>query len=112
MLDEIINYVQSLQRQVEFLYMKLATLNPRMDINMESIVSMDMFRCCRSLPSTMFSIDSSASAFGFGYEHQQGVPMHNGDLHSIVQVGFGQNQPQSYQGMVGHRSDIGMPDFF
>ncbi|KAK8338194.1 hypothetical protein V6Z12_A09G234200 [Gossypium hirsutum] len=65
MLDEIINYVQSLQCQVE-----LATLNPRMDINMESIVSMD-----------------------------QGVPMHNGDLHSIVQMGFGQNQPQSYQGM-------------
>ncbi|XP_052477372.1 transcription factor bHLH77 isoform X2 [Gossypium raimondii] len=140
MLDEIINYVQSLQRQVEFLSMKFATLNPRMDINMESIVPMDMFRCCGSLPSTMFSIDSSASAFGFGYEHQQRVPMHNGeydnaetrffenspnsglrktrdpiddltdansrvglfwdddDLHSIVQMGFGQNQPQSYQG--------------
>ncbi|KAK5804847.1 hypothetical protein PVK06_032498 [Gossypium arboreum] len=112
MLDEIINYVQSLQCQVEFLSMKLATLNPRMDINMESIVSMDMFRCCGSLPSTMFSIDSSASVFGFGYEHQQGVPMHNGDLHSIVQMGFGQNQPQSYQGMVGHRSDMGMLDLF
>ncbi|KAJ4963921.1 hypothetical protein NE237_023860 [Protea cynaroides] len=28
MLDEIINYVQSLQRQVEFLSMKLATVNP------------------------------------------------------------------------------------
>ncbi|CAL5034845.1 unnamed protein product [Urochloa decumbens] len=28
MLDEIINYVQSLQRQVEFLSMKLATMNP------------------------------------------------------------------------------------
>ncbi|GFP94194.1 transcription factor bhlh62 [Phtheirospermum japonicum] len=31
MLDEIINYVQSLQRQVEFLSMKLATVNPSMD---------------------------------------------------------------------------------
>ncbi|KAL4312351.1 hypothetical protein GQ457_01G007360 [Hibiscus cannabinus] len=30
-LDEIINYVQSLQRQVEFLSMKLATVNPRID---------------------------------------------------------------------------------
>ncbi|KAJ0792064.1 putative transcription factor bHLH family [Helianthus annuus] len=29
MLDEIINYVQLLQRQVEFLSMKLATVNPR-----------------------------------------------------------------------------------
>ncbi|XP_016494316.2 LOW QUALITY PROTEIN: transcription factor BC1-like [Nicotiana tabacum] len=28
MLDEIINYVQSLQNQVEFLFMKLASLNP------------------------------------------------------------------------------------
>lgn len=32
MLDEIINYVQSLQKQVEFLSMKLATLNPRLDL--------------------------------------------------------------------------------
>lgn len=30
MLDEIINYVQSLQRQVEFLSMKLATMNPEL----------------------------------------------------------------------------------
>ncbi|KAL6543735.1 hypothetical protein OROGR_010232 [Orobanche gracilis] len=34
MLDEIINYVQSLQRQVEFLSMKLATVNPRLDFNL------------------------------------------------------------------------------
>ncbi|AQK98733.1 Transcription factor bHLH62 [Zea mays] len=33
MLDEIINYVQSLQRQVEFLSMKLATVNPQLDFN-------------------------------------------------------------------------------
>ncbi|ESW03821.1 hypothetical protein PHAVU_011G044800 [Phaseolus vulgaris] len=31
MLDEIINYVQSLQRQVEFLSMKLAAVNPSID---------------------------------------------------------------------------------
>ncbi|PWZ04187.1 hypothetical protein Zm00014a_015012 [Zea mays] len=33
MLDEIINSVQSLQRQVEFLSMKLATVNPQLDFN-------------------------------------------------------------------------------
>ncbi|KAF5751095.1 transcription factor bHLH63 isoform X1 [Tripterygium wilfordii] len=33
MLDEIINYVQSLQRQVEFLSMKLTAVNPRLDFN-------------------------------------------------------------------------------
>ncbi|KAF9591152.1 hypothetical protein IFM89_002107, partial [Coptis chinensis] len=37
MLDEIINYVQSLQRQVEFLSMKLAIVNPRLDFNIESL---------------------------------------------------------------------------
>ncbi|CAB4320511.1 unnamed protein product [Prunus armeniaca] len=34
MLDEIINYVQSLQRQVEFLSMKLAAVNPRLDFTL------------------------------------------------------------------------------
>ncbi|ONM30641.1 Glutathione synthetase chloroplastic [Zea mays] len=33
MLGEIINYVQSLQRQVEFMSMKLATVNPQVDLN-------------------------------------------------------------------------------
>lgn len=37
MLDEIINYVQSLQKQVEFLSMKLATLNPRLDLNTDNL---------------------------------------------------------------------------
>ncbi|GMI83600.1 hypothetical protein HRI_002029300 [Hibiscus trionum] len=37
MLDEIINYVQSLQRQVEFLSMKLATVNPRLDFNIDNL---------------------------------------------------------------------------
>lgn len=35
MLDEIINYVQALQCQVEFLSMKLAAVNPQMDYNVE-----------------------------------------------------------------------------
>lgn len=44
MLDEIINYVQSLQSQVEFLSMKLATVNPRLDFNLESLLSKDVLR--------------------------------------------------------------------
>ncbi|XP_062194429.1 transcription factor bHLH49-like isoform X2 [Phragmites australis] len=44
MLDEIINYVQSLQRQVEFLSMKLATVNPRPDLNIEGLLSKDLLR--------------------------------------------------------------------
>ncbi|XVE55712.1 hypothetical protein DITRI_Ditri03aG0180100 [Diplodiscus trichospermus] len=42
MLDEIINYVQSLQQQVEFLSMKLATVNPELNIDLERIVSKDV----------------------------------------------------------------------
>ncbi|XP_028761875.1 transcription factor bHLH49 [Neltuma alba] len=42
MLDEIINYVQSLQRQVEFLSMKLATVNSRLDFNLEGLIAKDM----------------------------------------------------------------------
>ncbi|MCL7025259.1 hypothetical protein MKW94_001981 [Papaver nudicaule] len=42
MLDEIINYVQSLQRQVEFLSMKLATVNPDINVDMDRIISKDI----------------------------------------------------------------------
>ncbi|WZZ63902.1 hypothetical protein YC2023_075272 [Brassica napus] len=38
-LDEIINYVQSLERQVELLYMKLATINPKMESNRNAALS-------------------------------------------------------------------------
>ncbi|KAH9625645.1 hypothetical protein KSS87_005623 [Heliosperma pusillum] len=41
MLDEIINYVQSLQRQVEFLSMKLSTVNPRLEVNMNNLFTKD-----------------------------------------------------------------------
>lgn len=43
MLDEIINYVQSLQRQVEFLSMKLAAVNPRVDIDVDNFFNKDIF---------------------------------------------------------------------
>lgn len=38
-LDEIISHVQSLQRQVEFLSMKLAAVHPCIDINLDNIFS-------------------------------------------------------------------------
>ncbi|KAL5154935.1 Transcription factor bHLH48 [Glycine soja] len=40
-LDEIINHVQSLQRQVEILSMKLAAVNPRMDFSLDSLLATD-----------------------------------------------------------------------
>ncbi|RDX92683.1 Transcription factor bHLH74, partial [Mucuna pruriens] len=41
MLDEIINYVQSLQQQVELLSMKLATVKPELNFNVDQIRSKD-----------------------------------------------------------------------
>ncbi|XP_051140839.1 transcription factor bHLH48-like [Andrographis paniculata] len=38
-LDEIINHVQALQRQVEILSMRLAAVNPRIDFNIDDILA-------------------------------------------------------------------------
>jgi hypothetical protein len=42
MLDEIINYVQSLQHQVEVLSMKLASVNPQLDYNLDCIFNKEV----------------------------------------------------------------------
>ncbi|BAF24203.1 transcription factor BHLH094-like [Oryza sativa Japonica Group] len=65
MLDEIINYVQSLQRQVEFLSMKLATVNPLDFSNLPTLLQKDMFQACGPSASSVFSLESSNSAFRF-----------------------------------------------
>ncbi|MED6122895.1 hypothetical protein PIB30_044196 [Stylosanthes scabra] len=62
MLDEIINYVQSLQQQVEFLSMKLATVNPELNLDLEGILSKDSriggygggISCSQAFPSSSF----------------------------------------------------------
>ncbi|KAL0430037.1 UNVERIFIED_CONTAM: Transcription factor [Sesamum radiatum] len=53
MLDEIINYVQSLQRQVEFLSMKLATVNPRLDFNIEGFLAKDILQSRAGMSSSL-----------------------------------------------------------
>ncbi|GAA0147757.1 hypothetical protein LIER_07380 [Lithospermum erythrorhizon] len=71
MLDEIINYVQSLQRQVEFLSMKLATIDPRMDVNLEGLLSKEMFQSCESAPSSTYALNNSAATYPFLFQSQQ-----------------------------------------
>ncbi|KAK4440515.1 Transcription factor [Sesamum alatum] len=73
MLDEIINYVQSLQRQVEFLSMKLASVNPGLEFNMDNLLSKDqMFQQnAATLPQQMYPLDSSAPTLYI--HHQQNV---------------------------------------
>ncbi|KAK1290286.1 Transcription factor bHLH62 [Acorus calamus] len=73
MLDEIINYVQSLQRQVEFLSMKLATVNPRPDFNMESLLAKDILQSRGSLPHNGYPLENAAPAFAFAQSAQQQV---------------------------------------
>ncbi|XP_038896915.1 transcription factor bHLH74 [Benincasa hispida] len=61
MLDEIINYVQSLQQQVEFLSMKLATVNPDVNVDIERILSKDIFHA-RGSNGTVLGFDPGLSA--------------------------------------------------
>uniref|UniRef100_A0A1D1XMA9 Transcription factor bHLH62 n=1 Tax=Anthurium amnicola TaxID=1678845 RepID=A0A1D1XMA9_9ARAE len=77
MLDEIINYVQSLQRQVELLSMKLATVNPRLDFNVESLLQKDVHQPRVPLPhSSVYQLEAAASAFPYAQQPpQQGTPL-------------------------------------
>ncbi|WVZ85037.1 hypothetical protein U9M48_032000 [Paspalum notatum var. saurae] len=58
MLDEIINYVQSLQRQVEFLSMKLATMNPEA----VAVEPLDTHYQQQKLPAATLAYPMSATA--------------------------------------------------
>ncbi|CAL9193567.1 unnamed protein product [Musa hybrid cultivar] len=78
MLDEIINYVQSLQRQVEFLSMKLAALNPQLDFNMEALLPKDVSLCILftlgQLPQQVYPLDMASTAFSYA-QQPQGTPL-------------------------------------
>ncbi|KAL1162859.1 hypothetical protein V6Z11_A07G231300 [Gossypium hirsutum] len=75
MLDEIIKYVQSLQRQVEFLSMKLASVNSRLDFKLDSVMSEDIFQSNNNFANPISTIDSWASAI-FG-QQQQNLALHS-----------------------------------
>ncbi|WOL18733.1 transcription factor bHLH77 [Canna indica] len=130
MLDEIINYVQSLQRQVEFLSMKLATVNPQLDFNsLANLRTKDMIQISGPVPNSVFPFEMSmASSYandppprnplhcvttnamdshcsfnmldpsahqsyldGYGDVSSQLGAFWEDDLHSVVQMGIGQN---------------------
>ncbi|KAL6846823.1 hypothetical protein ACP4OV_024271 [Aristida adscensionis] len=66
MLDEIINYVQSLQQQVEFLSMKLATVNPQLDFsNLTTLLHKEMYQACGPSQNPVFPLESAGTAFPF-----------------------------------------------
>ncbi|XP_017702369.2 transcription factor bHLH62-like isoform X1 [Phoenix dactylifera] len=82
MLDEIINYVQSLQRQVEFLSMKLATVNPRLDFHMENLLPKDMHQARGPMPTPVYPLEAMSTAFSYPHP-PQGTP-----LQSVVTDGL------------------------
>lgn len=102
MLDEIINYVQSLQQQVEFLSMKLAAVNPEVNIDIDRLLSKDILHS-RGLgfgPGI-----SSSNPYPHGIHHGNlSIPTNapqfhsmpqnlwdNNDLHGLLQMGFDSN---------------------
>ncbi|GAB2269573.1 hypothetical protein Dimus_004494 [Dionaea muscipula] len=90
MLDEIINYVQSLQQQVEFLSMKLATVNPELNINIERILSKDV-HCSHggaaSIPSLNLGISpSNPYSQGFVLRSPSGIPNTTPHYHPVPQA--------------------------
>uniref|UniRef100_A0A5B6Z6Z6 Putative transcription factor bHLH49 isoform X1 n=1 Tax=Davidia involucrata TaxID=16924 RepID=A0A5B6Z6Z6_DAVIN len=73
MLDEIINYVQSLQRQVEFLSMKLATVNPRLDFNIEGLLAKEILQSRAGPSSTLGFTPDMTMPFSSLHPSQPGL---------------------------------------
>nr|QDL88366.1 transcription factor bHLH49-like isoform X2 [Cymbidium ensifolium] len=73
MLDEIINYVQALQRQVEFLSMKLATVNPGLDSNLENLISKESLlnQANASFSSSLYPLENLSASVNFGHRSSE-----------------------------------------
>ncbi|XP_065847592.1 transcription factor bHLH74 isoform X2 [Euphorbia lathyris] len=103
MLDEIINYVQSLQQQVEFLSMKLATVNPELNIDIDRILSKDILHS-RGGNAAIMGLNPGMSVHPYSHgffpasipvlpnSNPQFAPAHHNvlenDLQNLLQMGF------------------------
>ncbi|GMH02464.1 hypothetical protein Nepgr_004303 [Nepenthes gracilis] len=104
MLDEIISYVQSLQRKVEFLSMKLASMNSSATFNMDNHFSNDIFQANCSPAHQMCLLDSfPPPVYGGHRPHQINPPSVGPSLATLNQGmdmqlppidGFTSNAPQ------------------
>ncbi|KAG6640869.1 hypothetical protein I3843_09G034100 [Carya illinoinensis] len=71
-LDEIINHVQSLQRQVEFLSMRLAAVNPGVDYNLEGLFATESGSLVESnFPSMVAPLVCPEIPFNGNRQHYQ-----------------------------------------
>lgn len=105
MLDEIINYVQSLQQQVEFLSMKLATVNPEVNIDIDRLVFKDVLHSRGSISNPAFGFSHTLNpSHSYSHGNLPGVPattaqLHaihpqpvwDNDLHNLLQMGYDVN---------------------
>nr|DAD44020.1 TPA_asm: hypothetical protein HUJ06_002250 [Nelumbo nucifera] len=106
MLDQIINYVQSLQRQVEFLSVKLATVNPEINIDIEQVLSKYKFFICGGGSSGILGFTPAMSS-----SHPQHITPPEGaflvpsaredELQSALQLGFVPNPAVNNLGQNG-----------
>ncbi|EEF49415.1 conserved hypothetical protein [Ricinus communis] len=106
MLDEIINYVQSLQRQVEFLSMKLAAVNPRLDFNIDNLIAKETFPPCpTNFPAIGLSSDMTNPAYlQFNPVQQQQQQQQQQQLVTCCGLDMGINNPD-----MGIRRTISAP---
>ncbi|KAL3634117.1 hypothetical protein CASFOL_021171 [Castilleja foliolosa] len=119
MLDEIINYVQSLQQQVEFLSMKLATVNPEVNVDIERLLSKDVNYNNNATALGIVPGLSSSLAFNElplgpinGFQGTS-TPFHpltsnlwNNELQGILQMGFDSNPSLSSSGANGNLLEL------
>ncbi|XAR62002.1 hypothetical protein NMG60_11016571 [Bertholletia excelsa] len=121
MLDEIINYVQSLQQQVEFLSMKLATVNPELNIDIDRILSKEILHSRGAgMPIPGFGPGMSSShpyapvipqgalpgIAGAASFHPMSQNLWDNELQSLLQMGFDSNSAISNLGPNGGRSKL------
>lgn len=103
MLDEIINYVQSLQQQVEFLSMKLATVNPEVNIDIDRLLSKEILHSRVSGAPILGYDQGMSSSHGFPHAFHQGslgtlpnpgsqyAVWDNSNLQNLLHMGFDSN---------------------
>ncbi|XP_059279471.1 transcription factor bHLH74-like [Lycium ferocissimum] len=116
MLDEIINYVQSLQQQVEFLSMKLATVNPELNFDIDRILSKEMLHQQTSNAALLGlgpGLSSSLPFPGISHGSFPGIPgttqpfhplpqnLWDNELQSLLQMGFDSTSSMNNMGPNG-----------
>ncbi|PQP94784.1 bHLH transcription factor [Prunus yedoensis var. nudiflora] len=75
----------------KFLSMKLSTVNPRMDLNMEALLSKEILQSRGSLQNALYQLDSAIPSFPFGYQPQQLPPLHSSSISSGTETQFPEN---------------------